>query len=85
MEKDIVEGKIGSVGEYDVEFKGGKLVAKAGVTAPEGLGTAGMFVEIPAGPVIDKAFAVAEKAIPGTIDDAILEMVKGFIKKALEV
>jgi hypothetical protein len=25
MEKDILDGKIGEVGSYDLEFKGGKL------------------------------------------------------------
>lgn len=83
MEKDIAEGKIGSVGSYDVDFKEGKLIAKAGLKAPEGLANAGMFLEIPGGPVIDKLFSMAEKAIPGTMDDVVLESVKSFLKKAL--
>lgn len=85
MEKEIVQGKLGSVGEYEVAFKEKKLFAKAGVSAPEGLGTAGMFVEIPAGPVVDKLFKFAEDAIPGEIDNLILEQVKAFLKKALEL
>ena len=31
MEKDIVDGQIGEIGSYDVEFKEGKLVAKIGL------------------------------------------------------
>lgn len=67
MEKDIVEGKLGSVGAYDVEFKGGKLTAKVGV---EHVGlSASLVLEMGAAAV----FEALKKAIPGTIDDAILD------------
>lgn len=80
MEKDIVEGPIGSVGSYDVEFKGGALVAKvqAGIDQPLASGLVELKasvsgeVKIPAGKVID---AIAAK-IPGQIDDAVLNLIK---------
>lgn len=70
MEMDIAEGKIGEVGAYDVEFKGGKLVAKA--SAAGGPVEAEAVVKIDAGKVID-AIAVA---IPGKVDDAVLALMK---------
>ena len=74
MEKDLVDGKLGELGQYDVEFKGGKLrgelkVAKLGLSA-------GVVVEIDADQVLD---ALA-KAIPGTIDDAVLGLAKAALK-----
>lgn len=76
METDIVDGKIGTVGEYDVEFKGGKLVAKVTAKPTAGV-SAGVVVEIEADAVLD---AIA-KAIPGTIDDAVLNIAKAALKK----
>jgi hypothetical protein len=71
MEKDIVDGKIGNVGSYDVEFKDGKLKAQVAASPAEGV-SAGAFIEIDAAMVLD---ALA-KAIPGTIDDALLGVAK---------
>lgn len=72
MEKDIVDGKIGEVGSYDLEFKGGKLSFKLNVSKPElGVG-GGVFVEVGAAAVIDAIAA----AIPGKVDDAILGVLK---------
>lgn len=71
MEKDIVDGKIGTVGEYDVEFKGGKLVAKVSAKPAEGV-NAEMLVEVEASLVLD---AIA-RAIPGKIDDAVIGVIK---------
>lgn len=70
MEKDIVDGNIGSVGKYDLEFKEGKL--KLEVVANVPVGEAGLVIKVDAGAVID---AIA-KAIPGTVDDAVLGLVK---------
>jgi hypothetical protein len=74
MEKDIVDGKIGEVGKFDLEFKEGELrfvldVGKFGLSA-------GMKVAVKAEDVID---AIA-KAIPGQIDDAILQVLKAALK-----
>lgn len=75
MEKDIVEGKIGSIGSYDLEFKQGKLQFELKAAAPFGV-SAGMVVEMEADAVID---AIA-KAIPGQIDDAIFGVIKAALK-----
>lgn len=71
MEGEIAEGSIGSVGKYDLEFKGGQLVLM--VDANLGLGSAGIKLSLDAGKVIE----AIEKAIPGQMDDAILELLKG--------
>ena len=79
MEKDLVEGKIGSLGAYDVEFKEGKLVAKAGVShepVPGVAVKADVSVEIGADAVID---AIAKK-VPGQLDDALLGLLKAALK-----
>jgi hypothetical protein len=71
MEADLVQGPIGSVGKYDVEFKDGKLIASIDASPTAGV-SAGVKVEVDAAVVLD---ALA-KAIPGTIDDALLGIVK---------
>lgn len=79
MEKDLVDGKIGEVGAYDLEFKEGKLQFKLSVAVKAGgvqLGDAGIHVAISADGVID---AIA-KAIPGQWDDAALGLLKGALK-----
>lgn len=68
--KDIVSGPVGSVGKYDVAFIGGQLVLS--VDASMELGSAGVNVKIDAGKVLD---ALA-KAIPGTIDDSVIALIK---------
>lgn len=75
MEKDLVEGKLGDVGSYDVEFKDGKLVAK--VEAKFAVGNAVVSLEIGAEQVLD---AIA-KAIPGAVDDAVISIIKGALLK----
>jgi hypothetical protein len=70
MEAQIVEGNIGAVGKYDVEFKEGKLVVE--VDANVAIGQAGLVVKIDAAKVIDAISA----AIPGKIDDAVLGLIK---------
>lgn len=71
MEKEIVEGKIGTVGAYDVEFKNGMLVAKVGGSHEIGL-TVAVEVSVSAHAVL----AAIKKAIPGQIDDAILDVLE---------
>ena len=75
VEADIIDGKIGEVGSYDVEFKGGKLVAKVGALVSVAGVQADLVVSLDAAVVLD---AIA-KAIPGTIDDTLL----GILKAAL--
>jgi hypothetical protein len=70
MEKDIVEGNIGSVGKYDVAFKGGKLVLSLDAGADGVVGA--LSVSVDAAVVLDALAA----AIPGKIDDAIIGLIK---------
>lgn len=35
MDKDLLNGKLGSVGSYDLAFTGGKIVVSVGVGLPE--------------------------------------------------
>jgi hypothetical protein len=72
---DIVEGQIGSVGSYDVEFKGGKLIAKVQAGA-HGI-SGGAFVELDSDLVID----AITKAIPGKVDDAVAVVIKVGLKE----
>lgn len=74
VEMDIAEGPIGTVGAYDVEFKGGFLVAK--INAGAGPVSANAEVKIGADALLD---AIA-RAIPGTIDDVILNLLKTALK-----
>ena len=76
MEKDIVDGKLGTVGAYDLEFKDGELRLTIDVNAPLGIGTAGLKLGIKADAVLD---AIAN-AIPGQIDDAVINLIKSALK-----
>lgn len=73
---DILDGKIGEVGSYDLEFKGGKLVAKVQAGA-HGI-SGGAFVEVSSDAVID----AIKKAIPGKVDDFVLEGLKVALNEA---
>ena len=74
MDKEIAKGSLGSNGDYDIEFKAGNLVA----TAKGGVGglKVGVVVELDSDIVLD---AIA-KAIPGTIDDAVIGLIKSTLK-----
>ena len=75
MEKDIVEGKIGEVGAYDLEFKEGKLQFKVGV---EKVGLeAELKLAIGAAAVLE----AIKKAIPGQVDDAIIGVLEAALLK----
>lgn len=74
MEKDIAAGKLGNVGEYDLEFKNGML--SLSVKADAGPLKAGLSIELGADAVID----ALKVAIPGTLDDALLELLKSALK-----
>jgi hypothetical protein len=72
---ELVHGNVGTVGTYDVEFRQGKLIARVDVhhEATEGLGvSADVEVSLDAGKVID----ALEHAIPGQLDDAVLELLR---------
>ena len=70
MEADIVDGKLGTVGAYDVEFKSGKLCFSISANVP--VGEAVVMLKLDAAAILD----VIAKAIPGTIDDVVLGVAK---------
>ncbi len=70
METELAEGKLGTVGQYDVAFKDGFLVVDVGAAIP--LGSLGIVLKVDAAQIVD---AIA-KAIPGTLDDVILGVLK---------
>lgn len=70
LDAEIVEGDIGEIGHYDIEFKDGALCVA--VDAKHALGSAGIALKLEAGAVLD---ALA-KAIPGQIDDAVFGVIK---------
>lgn len=74
MEKDIVDGKVGELAAYDIEFKGGHLVAK--LNAALSPVSAEIKVQINADALID----AIEKAIPGDWDKMPLATLKGILK-----
>lgn len=71
--KDLAHGALGSAGEFDVKFEDGKLVASA--DAAVGPGSVGVVVKIDGNKVID----AIEKAIPGQLDDAVLELLRAAV------
>lgn len=75
MEKDIVDGKIGEVGAYDLEFKEGALKFTLLLASPFGV-EGELNVKVKADAVMD---AIA-KAIPGQVDDAVLGLIKSALK-----
>ncbi len=70
MDKDIAQGGLGSVGKYDVAFKGGQLVLECDAAAV--VGSVGVVVKVDAAKVLDALAA----AIPGSIDDAVFSVIK---------
>lgn len=78
MEADILDGKIGDVGSYDLEFKGGKLSLTVDAKIGGELVAAGIVIKVGASEVLD---AIA-KAIPGQIDDAVIGLIKSALLKA---
>jgi hypothetical protein len=75
MEQALVEGNLGTVGQYDLEFKGGKLVGT--VKAAVSVGEVSMGLSIDSAAICD---AIA-KAIPGSVDDALLAVLKAALKE----
>lgn len=68
---DIAQGPIGTVGAYEIDIVGGKLVLKA--TAAASPVEAGLDVKVDLAVIKD----LIKAKIPGTIDDAILELLFG--------
>lgn len=76
MEKeDIVSGQIGSVGHYDVDFVGGKLVLN--VVVAHGPVSSSSKIELGAAQLWDLLADKAKAAIPGQIDDMVFDLIRG--------
>jgi hypothetical protein len=73
MEKDLLQGAIGTEGKYDVAFKDGKLVASLSYEGK--LLGADVGIHIGAGQVLD-ALALA---IPGHFDDGLIAGAKALL------
>lgn len=75
MASDLASGPIGAEASYDVKLVEGKLVIVAKYDGAET--DAELKVAIDAGLFMDKLAAL----IPGTIDDAIIAVIKGALLK----
>lgn len=75
MSSDLVAGELGPEATYDVKLVEGKLVIAAKYDGAET--DAELKVAIDAGLFMDKLAAL----IPGTIDDAIIAVIKGALLK----
>lgn len=69
MDKDLVGGSVGTVGTYDLAIKDKQLQFKVGVAKD------GFSADISAGIDLLALKSLVEKAIPGKIDDMILDAV----------
>jgi hypothetical protein len=74
MEKKIVEGQLGKEAVYKVEFKEGKLCAEVLYDSP--MFDAGVVLKLDAETVLE----ALKKAIPGAIDDVVIDSAKKLIK-----
>jgi hypothetical protein len=87
MEKEIAKGNIGSVGDYKLEFKDGKLRAEAAAKPIEGV-SSGAFLELDSDALMNlvevTALAKVKAAIPGQVDDFVVDLIFNEIKKALK-
>lgn len=70
MEKQLVEGQIGSVGHYEVDIKGSELVAEVAAKPAEYLRFS-FGVYIGAGFIVDKLFDGVKKLTPDLIDPMV--------------
>lgn len=74
MEKELAEGQLGPEAKYEVAFKEGALVASLDYQGKV-LG-AGVVVRLPVSQVV----AALKAAIPGKIDDAVLDIIEAALK-----
>lgn len=72
---ELAHGNIGSVGEYEIKFEGGKLILVSGVNASPLAASINLSVD---------ALAIKDaikKAIPGQVDDVVLDLVFNLLVK----
>lgn len=78
MEKDLVQGKIGAVGNYDIAFKDGEVMLEASVAAgPASLSVVG---KLDGKSVVIAGLEWLKAKIPGQLDDAIISIIEDKIK-----
>lgn len=77
-DKDLISGAIGTVGKWDIALVGNKLVAKLDASHP--LGSAGLVIELDAGAVAKLVLEKVKAAIPGQLDDAIINGIEAALK-----
>lgn len=75
MEAQILEGALGKLGKYDVEFKDGKLCLA--LEYDGGVADAGIVVKIDA----ESVLVALKNTIPGHFDDAIIDGAIALLKK----
>lgn len=71
MDKDLISGNLGTVGSYDVAFKGGNLIVSLTAAIPPGE-SGSVTLSVDSNKVLDALAA----AIPGKIDDAVIAIIK---------
>ena len=71
---DVAKGNIGPEAQYEVVFANAKLKAEMKYVGAQASG--GAFVEIG----VDQLIEAIKKAIPGQVDDAILDVLKVALK-----
>jgi hypothetical protein len=79
MEKDIAEGQIGTVGAYDLEFKGGKLTFKVNLAKDVAEGVS-VKSDTEFSVSSDSVLDALERAIPGDWDKSPIAALKALLK-----
>jgi hypothetical protein len=79
MEKQIAEGKIGNVGDYDLDFKDGKFCAE--VKGEKGPLEVGVVVKLDAVDVACASLEWLKGKIPGAMDDILIDAAIAQVQK----
>lgn len=83
MEKDLLDGKLGEVGTYELDLVNGMLVVKGG-TNPSDIGYAKAEVGVNALAGVKAVVKKIEDAIPGEYDNLVLEAFLKYAEEALK-
>lgn len=70
MEKDLITGNLGSVGKYDLALNGNAL------TLSVDLNLGPVAVKVAITPSVREILDLLKTAVPGTIDDAIINAIE---------
>lgn len=82
MEKELVEGKLGEQGKYEVKLESMKLHASADILAGPLSGK--LDVALDAEPVLDLVAAKLKELVPGKIDDLLIDEAMAMLKAKLK-